>query len=199
MHKKLVVGALTGGVTLFLWASVTHILLDWYGPHLRSFSNQELVQEAIVSSVPGAGLYLLPNLTPEQRTLPAAERRAAFAELQEQFDHGPMVLAVVRTGETAAFPVKLGKQFGLFVLVSLVATWLLLQTRLQGYGARALFVAAIAVPIVLSSKIPQWNWWDYPAGFILTETAEILIGWVLLGLVLAGVARPGVAPEPDPL
>jgi hypothetical protein len=193
MQKKLVLGALLGGAVLFIWGGVSHMALGWYDQHLRSFTDQQAVEQAVVSTVSGSGLYLLPNLTPAEQSLIGDERAAARQDLQERLYRGPMMFAVVRIGPGTAFPVRLTMQFFLFALAALVATWLLMQARLQSYSARAVFVATMALPIIFSSKLPQWNWWDYPAGFILVESADILIGWALLGAVLGRIAKPEAA------
>lgn len=190
MQKKLILGALLGGAVLFLWGAVSHVALGWYERHYRSFTDQQAVEQAVVATVSGSGLYLLPNLTPAERGLTGAEAAAARQALEERMARGPMMFAVVRIGPGAAFPMRLGMQFLLFAVAALAATWLLLQARLESFGARAVFVTALALPIVFSAKLPQWNWWDFPAGFILTESADILLGWALLGATLAWVARP---------
>jgi hypothetical protein len=190
MLRRLTMGALLGGLVLFAWGFVSHMLIGWYDPHFRTFHDQEAVASTLLSNVTGGGIYFLPNLTPAQQSLTGDERAAAQAEIEERMLRGPMIFSVVRVGPGTSFTVRLGIQFVLFVLAALVATWLLMNARLEGYGARVAFVASMAVLVVLSTTVPQWSWFDYPAGFVLVESADLVIGWVLLGLVLGRIARP---------
>lgn len=188
--KKLIFVAVVGGLTLFLWGFISHSLLRWYDPQFRTFTNQEDVESAIVSGVSGSGLYLLPNLTPQQQSLPSAERADAEQEMMERLFRGPMVFAVVRVGPSAPFPVLLLIQLGISFLAALTAAWLLQQARLVTYGRRLFFVAALSLPIILWAKLPAWNWWSFPAAFTFVESVDVLIGWTLLGAVLGRMIRP---------
>lgn len=190
MQKKLLLGAVLGGLVLFVWGFVSHALLGWYDPHLRSFTNQTEVEEAVVSGVSGSGIYLLPNLTPAEQSLPKAERAAAEAAVMERMQRGPMLFAVVRVGPGASFPTLLIVQFLIGLLAAAVATWLLLQTRIPGYGGRIAFVTAIGLVLVLWAKLPNWLWWSFPTGFTLVESLDALIGFALLGALLGRLVRP---------
>lgn len=192
MQKKLILATVLGGLTLFLWAFISHSLLGWYAPQYRTFTNQDAVEEAIVSGVSGSGLFLLPNMTPQQKSLPSAERAVAEAEMMERLFRGPMVFAVIRVGPSASFPVLLLIQLLLSLLAALTAAWLLYRAGLATYGSRVAFVAALSLPIVFWAKLPAWNWWSFPAGFTFVESVDALIGWTLLGVVLGRLIRPEI-------
>ncbi len=192
MQKKLILATVLGGLTLFLWGFISHSLLGWYAPQYRTFTNQDAVEEAIVSGVSGSGLFLLPNMTPQQKSLPSAERAVAEAEMMERLFRGPMVFAVIRVGPSASFPVLLLIQLLLSLLAALTAAWLLYRAGFATYGSRVAFVAALSLPIVLWAKLPAWNWWSFPAGFTFVESVDALIGWTLLGVVLGRLIRPEI-------
>lgn len=190
MRKQLILGAVLGGLVLFVWGFVSHSLLGWYDPQLRSFTNEPAVEGAVVGGVSGSGLYLLPNLTPAQQSLPREERAAAEKDLLERFSRGPTVFAVVRVGGQPSMAVLLGVQAVIVVLTALVAAWLLAQARLPTYGRRVAFVTALSLVLVLFGKLPHWLWWSFPTGFTVVESIEAVVGFALLGAVLGRIVRP---------
>lgn len=189
MQKKLILSAVLGGVVLFVWGFISHGVLTWYSTQMRTFTNQDQVEEAIVAGVSGSGLYYLPNLRPEEQSLAGEERAAAEAALGERWLRGPVVVAFVRIGSGPSYTTRLVIQFLIGVAVSLVASWLLLQTSLVGFGRRIVFVVGLGLTTVIWAKLPSWNWYEVPTMWTLAETLDTVIAAALLGGVLGWTAR----------
>jgi hypothetical protein len=193
MQKKLILSAVLGGVLLFVWGFISHGLLSWYESQMRTFTNQNDVESAIVAGVSGSGFYYLPNLTPEQQGLPAEERKAAEAALMERWERGPVAVTFVRIGPGASYPTRLVIQFFIGVLASLLVAWLLLQAGIASYGGRIAFVIGIALVAVIWGKLPDWNWYEVPMMWTLVGAVDSIIAFGLLGALLGRIARPEAA------
>lgn len=190
MQKKLILSAVLGGVLLFLWGWISHAALGWYESQMRTFTNQEQVQEAIVAGVSGSGLYYLPNLRPEEKSLAGEERAAAEAALMDRWQRGPVAVTFVRIGPGASYTTRLVIQFLIGALASLVAAWLLLQAGIAAYGQRVLFVIGLALVAVIWAKLPGWNWYEVPLAWTLVEAVDSIIAFGLLGALLGRMVRP---------
>jgi len=42
----------------------------------------------------------------------------------------------------------------------------------------------------LATGIPQWNWYGFPAAFVLAQAFVHLVGFLLGGLIVAKPVRP---------
>jgi hypothetical protein len=193
MQKKLILSAVLGGLLLFVWGFISHGVLTWYESQLRTFTNQDQVQEAIVAGVSGSGLYYLPNLRPEERSLAGEERAAAEAALGERWLRGPVAVTFVRIGPGASYTTRLVIQFIIGALASLVAAWLLLQAGIASYGGRVAFVIGLAVVAIIWAKLPGWNWYEVPTMWTLVEAVDSIIAFTLLGALLGRIVRPAAA------
>lgn len=193
MQKKLILSAVLGGVLLFVWGFISHGVLTWFQSQMRTFTNQDQVEQAIVAGVSGSGFYYLPNLTPEQQGMAGEDRAAAEAAMGERWERGPVVVAFVRIGPGASYPTRLVIQFLIGVLVSLVAAWLLLQTGIASYRGRITFVFGLALVAVAWGKLPGWNWYEVPTMWTLVEAVDSLIAFALLGALLGRIVRPEAA------
>jgi hypothetical protein len=73
--KSLVLGAVLGGITAFLWSFISWDLLPWHEKQLHSFQNEDEVSAIIASHAPQSGNYLLPTGPPQAPRLPKRPSR----------------------------------------------------------------------------------------------------------------------------
>ena len=187
MAKKLLLGAIIGGVILFFWGAVSHMLLPFSTAALQRFTNEEPVKQTIVANAPTSGVYFLPYM--QQEGLTEEQQNAAFEKAMQ----GPVLFVAVRLGRARSFGSLLGIQFLIDVLTALLLTALLLYTRPMGYAHRVLFVVGVALVVGISALLPDWNWYNFSAAYTAGEFFGLLIGFALAGLALARIAKPQVA------
>ncbi|HXU11392.1 MAG TPA: hypothetical protein VN898_05460 [Candidatus Binatia bacterium] len=58
------------------------------------------------------------------------------------------------------------------------------------YWPRVLAVALLGVFAWLSLSVSYWNWYGFPASFILAEGIDQAVGWTLGGLAIARIVPP---------
>lgn len=184
--KKIVVGAIAGGVVLFLWGWVSHMLLPLGEMGLRRLPNEEAVIGVMRGSISRGGLYFFPYMDHSGKGS-AAEQNA----WEEKYIAGPTGLIVYSPGgERPMSPAQLLREFGTGVLAALIAAILLSQTG-GGFLARVVFVTLLGLFSWVTISLPYWNWYRFPQDFTLAEGIDQVAGWFLAGLVLAIVVRPG--------
>jgi hypothetical protein len=181
MAKKLVLGAVLGGLTLFVWGAVSHMALPTSEWVLHRFSNEDAVKESIVANTPRSGVYFLPYVDTEGMN--EEQQQAAM----DRATQGPVIFAAVRLGPTSSFPALLLNQLLIEILGALVATWLLLQTKPLSYLERVGFVVGIAAAVAIAGNLPEWNWYNFSTPYTAVECFDTIVGWTLAGLVIAKI------------
>jgi hypothetical protein len=75
------------------------------------------------------------------------------------------------------------------VAVSLIAAFLLAQTLLAAYGARAGFVALVGLAAGLTTNVSYWNWYGFPGDYTIAYASIDVIGYVVAGLAIAAILK----------
>jgi hypothetical protein len=171
MMKKLLLGAILGGLTAFLWSSVSWELIGWHEKAMFSFPNEDAVAAAISSPPLQSGVYLLPSDV-------------------DKMQKGPIMFAAVRSVGFGSFPRALSIQLLSLMLAAFLLTWLLLQTTGLSYARRVSFLAVAGLAASVIVDLPNWNWWGFSGVYTAVNLADFTLTWLLAGLVIAKVAKP---------
>jgi hypothetical protein len=75
------------------------------------------------------------------------------------------------------------------VAVSLIAAFLLAQTALATYGARAGFVSLMGLAAGLTTNVSYWNWYGFPSDYTLAYAGIDIIGYAVAALAIAGILK----------
>jgi hypothetical protein len=77
------------------------------------------------------------------------------------------------------------------VAAAVIAVLILARTTLT---RRGMIAAAAAMGLFgwFSISFPYWNWYGFPAAFVLAEAIDQVVGWALAGAAMAPIfmARP---------
>ena len=187
MVKKVILGALLGGLAYFIWGAVAHMAtpLGSTGFSTMPVDKEPAALAAMKAAAPRAGLYHFPGFD-HGKALSESERRAWEAKLKE----GPMgMLIITPEGGEAMTPGQLVTQLGISVLVALLASVLLAVTRLS-YAGRVGLVVLLGLFAFVSIHLRYWNWYRFPTDFTVAAGLEEVLGGLVLGLVLAAIVKP---------
>jgi hypothetical protein len=195
MLKSLVLGAILGGLTAFIWSFISWDLLPWHEKQLRSFQNEDEVSAVIAAHAPESGNYLLPT-GPSQEGMSPDQKKAAQEIRMEKMQKGPLVFAAVRREGFGSFPKVLFTQLIYQILAALLLTSMLLQTSGLSYARRVAFLAIAGLAASVIADLPNWNWWGYSATYTVVNLIDYTLTWLLAGLVIARVAKPQTAAAP---
>jgi hypothetical protein len=189
MIRSLLRGTILGGLTAFLWSSLSWELLGWHEKAVHPFPNEDEVTAAISSRGVQSGVYLLPSV-PSRHGLTVEQAKAAQAAVMDKYQKGPIMLAAIRTGGFGSYPRAMAIQLLSLMAAASLLTWLLLQTTDLSYGRRVLFLAVAGLAASVIADVPNWNWWGFSGTYTAVNLVDFTLTWFFAGLVIAKVARP---------
>jgi len=190
MSARTFMAGILGGVTMFVWMFIAHMVLPLGEAGVKGIPDEPPVLNAMKASMgAGSGVYVFPgtglppNATADQRNAAMRDYNGKLAASPSGFlvYHGP--------GATFNFPKTLGIEFALEIVEALLAAWLLSMTFLTGILARAAFMSIVGVVAAIATNVSYWNWYSfsgtYTAAYVFTQAA----GFLGAGLVMAAIMR----------
>ena len=184
MCKKVIIGALLGGVVLLLWQFAVRELLGIYDDAFVKLEDPAAVEAVLKENLPeenltGSGMIKIPHPEPGDTD--------AEAKAMEKLTTGFSLFGAVNLAGRHGFGAMLGVQFAVNVLASALLMFVLLAANPPTLGSRLALVLCFAVFAVLTELIPNWNWGGASLTYIGKQIGEQIVGWALVGLVLAKV------------
>ena len=187
-NKSLILGGLLGGLALFVWGSISWMLLPWHLMTLEKFMDEATVAKALLANAGVSGVYLLPNPHKHEPGMSEEQKRAEEAEGMKRMVQGPFMFASVSLAGVGNMGHPLLITLLGNILSALLSTWMLLKTNGLRYLGRVGFVLLIALTAAIVGYLPDWTWWRFSTSFTAVSVADLLLGWFLAGLVIAKVA-----------
>jgi hypothetical protein len=189
MWKSLLLGAILGGLTAFIWSSISWELLGWHEKPLLAFQNEDNLADVIESHAPQSGIYLLPG-APATEGLTPDQKKAAQAAQMAKMQKGPLVFAAIRRQGFGSYSQGLIIQLLSLMAAAFLLTWMLLQTSGLSYNRRVLFLAVAGLCASVIVDLPNWNWWGFSGAYTLINLVDFTLMWLFAGLVIAKVVKP---------
>ena len=159
----------------FVASSVIWMVLKWHNSDYRKTQNEEQLRDALRGAAPG--FYLLPYCGDY------AEIKAP--EMQQKLTEGPVAyLTVVPNGMPPMGP-KMLSMIGYFLLVSILAAYVVSRTLAPDADYLAVFRIAGTVAFIANgfAVIPESIWYGRP----WPVTAKNLLDALIYGLLTGGV------------
>jgi len=179
--KKLVLGAVVGGIVAQIWGMVSWMGLGWHMADFKPFADPDAVADAVRAQNQGTGLYMLPNWDPSIHT-----DEEKMNEWNSKSEAGPFVfMSVQANGVKPGMGPMMAIGFGINVLVAFLLVWLLGQTSLTSPFQQALFVGVAGAAGAMFPHLSNWNWWHFPLGYCLVGVVDLFITWFLAGFAIS--------------
>jgi hypothetical protein len=177
---RVLVAALLGGVIVFGWGFVSHMLLPLGHVGFQRPAAEDPVIDVLREQLPARGVYVIPGLTPEEYADPAA-----LAAYEAKAAISPYALVIYRPepGGMAMGPM-LGVEIATNLVSAGVVAWVIAFAGL-GFGRRVAIATAMGVFAWLAVSVPYWNWYLFPLDFTLANLAMNVVGWLLAGVGIA--------------
>ncbi|HVZ39894.1 MAG TPA: hypothetical protein VHI13_11500 [Candidatus Kapabacteria bacterium] len=181
--KRILLGGILGGVTLFAWSFLSWMILPLHDSSLRDFTNDSAVAQVLLANVPESGVYHLPAI----RGRAGESHDAGMARMMK----GQHMLAAVRLGDMSSgdFGTLYGLQLLFMILTGCMMAWLLTRTTGLGYLGAASFLAVVGAVVAVTADLPNWNWWGFSLPFTIAYVVDHIVGSFLAGLVMARFVR----------
>ncbi|SEI95113.1 hypothetical protein [Frateuria terrea] len=179
---RILIAALIGGIVMFIWGAIAHMALGLGNPGIHPPAHEDAVLSSLHEGLGNEpGVYILPWLGPD-----AMHDQAAVKAYGAKASTAPYAWVVyLPQGEDMT---RMGRplvmQWVSDTLAALVLAALMSLPGL-GLGRRLALAGAAAIFAWLSTMVPYWNWYRFPASFTVAALAEQVIGWLLAGAAMA--------------
>src|SRR5438105_1364143 len=134
MTKRVLLAGLLGGIAMFAWSSVAHMVLPLGETGIKEIPNEQGILSAMRASLgEGNGFYIFPGtgLGPDASM---QQKRAAMDQYGQKLAASPSGILIYHPpGAKPMTPGQLGTEFLTEMIECLLAVMLLAQTRLTGY------------------------------------------------------------------
>lgn len=173
--KKLVIGALVGGILVFLWHAISWTMLELHASEYRQAPDQDNVISLLSSKLPEDGQYLIPrandNATREEHEKMAESMKGkpwAVVNYHKAYS-SDMVSNIIR---------------GLLVAIVAVffVTWVLMKNQASSFGTTFVSTILIALAGYLFIPYSQHIWFETPGA--MNNLIDVFVSWGLCGLWL---------------
>ena len=182
---RVILAAIVGGVLLFAWGAIAHMLLPFSDKALKPVPDEAAVIEAVRANVTENGVYFIPYMN--YKTATEAEQEA----YAEKVANGPSGMLLVRTGGVSMDMKKeLSMELASNLLAALVAALAVAGIGARSYGGRVATIFAFGVVAWLSISVSQWTWYGFSTDFLISDLVDQWGGWLLAGLGMAAVMKP---------
>jgi hypothetical protein len=192
MTKRILLAGILGGIAMFLWSSVAHVMLPLGQTGIKEIPNEASVLSTMYTSLgEKSGMYIFPGM--ELGAHPTREREhAAMQHYGEKLAGNPSGLLIYHPpGAKALTPGQLATEFLTELAEALIVVFLLAQTRLTSFGSRVGFVTLMGVLAAITTNISYWNWYGFPASYTTAYMTIEIVGYLVIGIVAALVMKNG--------
>lgn len=182
--KKLLVAALAGALTMFVWGGFSHMVL------LKGVGFSRLPQESelvlsLKRTVASDGLYFFPGTNLRGESSPEEQ-----ADFEARFRAGPTGLIVYRSsGDSPVSARKLGFQAASHLFAALIAAYVMSLLRGASFARRVSVSGLLGGFSTLAVGTIYWNWYGFPNAFFLAQCFDMVVGWALAGAMMAFVLK----------
>jgi hypothetical protein len=190
MAKHILLAGILGGIAMFAWSSIAHMVLPLGMTGIGEIPNEQAVLSAMQTSMGGrSGMYMFPGMglgpSPSMKDV-----NAAMPQYEKKLASNPQGLLIYHPpGSKAMEPRQLVTEFVTEVVEALLAAWLLSRTRLGNYAARVGFVFVVGLAAAIATNIPYWNWYGFPGSYTVAYMTIEIVGFLVAGLVAAAVLK----------
>jgi hypothetical protein len=190
MTKRIILAGVLGGIAMFIWTSIAHMVLPLGEAGIREIPNESAVLAAMQSNIgQQSGLYLFPGfaLGPNPTR---QQKKEAIKGLAEKYANNPSgILMYHPPGRALMMGRWLGIEFATELLESLLVVFLLAQTRLSSFGGRVGFVTVAGILAAIATNVSYWNWYGFPCAYTASYMFIQIVGFICAGLIAGFVLR----------
>jgi len=189
MLKRVILGALVGGVVVFIAGLLLHTVSGLAEVGVKPVPQEDTVLSAMRAAIHDPGFYVFPapNMVPGRSK---AQKDADNAAYMTKYQQGPTGILVYSPGGT---PMSIGKLLGGEFVIDLVSAFFLSCILAMGAGGvrsywkRVFAVTLAALFAALFLGLEYWNWYNFPANYTCAYIILVVIEWFIASLAMAAV------------
>jgi hypothetical protein len=178
--KRILLAGLLAGIAMYIWSSIAHIALPLGQVGVKEIANEQPVLSALAANVTQPGFYIYPGLAGDKN----------MQHYTAKLKSNPSGILIYHpAGASGLTPAMLIIELLTEIVVSILAVWLLAQTRIATYRGRVLFVAAVGLTTCIMTNVQYWNFYGFPANYTINYMFVQLVGFIVAGLVAARMIK----------
>jgi Periviscerokinin family len=188
--KRVLLAGVLGGIAMFIWSSIAHVALPLGRTGIREIPNEQVVLSGMQAQLGGtSGLYAFPGMglgpNPTRE-----EENAAMQQYEQKLAANPSGILIYHPpGAKSLTPGQLITECLTELAEALLLAWLLAQTTLATFASRMGFVVMAAIMATITTNIPYWNWYGFPASYTTAYISIEFVGYLLAGAVVAAMLK----------
>ncbi|MBC7884669.1 MAG: hypothetical protein H7X99_04300 [Saprospiraceae bacterium] len=171
MNSKLIIGALVGGLLVFIWQFLSWAMLNVHGSTQMYTANQDTILSVLSSQLSEDGTYFLPTYAP-----------GATPEEQEKLMETCMGKPWAQISYHKAYNAGMGMNMARGLLVDVVAVWLLswLLMKIPNITMQTTVISAIVVGLIsyLTTSYTNSIWFETNS---IPDLIDAVVSWALAG------------------
>ena len=188
---RIILAGVLGAIAMFIWSAIAHMMLPLGHAGIKELPNESAVLDAMKTAVGDkTGLYLFPGLGVGDNPTHEQEKEA-MTHYEEKLAANPSGLLMYHAPK--ARTMTMGKwltiEFLKQLLVSILAVFLLAQTRIISFGGRVGFVFVIGLVAAITTNVSYWNWYGFPGAYTAPYMTIEIVGFLCAGLAAALVLK----------
>jgi hypothetical protein len=186
---KILLAGILGGVAMFIWTSIAHMLLPLGEVGVGEIPNESAVLSAMQSNISDqTGLYIFPGMGVGKNAT-HQEKNEAMKQMAAKAASGPSGILMYHPRRQFTFGKLMGIEFATELLAAILAVFLLAQTRITSFGGRVGFVLVIGILAAIATNVSYWNWYGFPFVYTASYMLIQIVGFLCVGMVAAWVLR----------
>jgi heme exporter protein D len=190
MNKRILLAGLLGGVAMFVWSSIAHMVLPLGQAGIRQIDKEDALLASMQSTLNQPGFYMFPKMS-------SGNDQAAY---MAKIANGPSGMMVYFPRRDFAFGKLLGVEFATELVEAMIAAWILSMTRVATFSGRLRVYALAGVIAAVATNISYWNWYGFPSAYTLGYMFTVWMAYICAGLVAAALKIAGpIASAPAPV
>lgn len=185
--KRILLSALLGAATFFIWGFISWTILHLHDNTLKELPNGADFAEVARQNNLADGAYFYPTQPP-----PDADS-ATKALVEQRHEDGPIMTLLYRDAGTKMMdPMIMVKGFILAFIIAFGISYLIsrIVESLPSYFSRVLFIATFGILAALATHITGAVWMYHNPTYAIMMALDLAIGWFLAGLVMSLIIKP---------
>ena len=173
--KKLLIGALVGGIILFIWQFLSWTALHLHNNAYQYTDKQDAILSTLGSQIEKDGQYMIPSLPPNA----TQEQHEAFMKTQ-----AGKPWALVQYQQSQDMNMGANMIRGLIVDMLIIGFFCALISRMNALNFTAIFISSLFVGLIVFFNVPYTNHIWFKGFDLMAYFIDCLVSWGLAGIWL---------------
>jgi hypothetical protein len=173
--KKLLIGALVGGIILFICQFLSWTVLNLHYNAYQYTDKQDAIMNSISTQIEKEGQYMIPSLPPDATR---EQHEAAMKTMAGK------PWALVQYHQSMDMNIGSNMIRGLIVDMLIVGFFCALISRMNALNFIAIFISALFIGMIVFFNVPYTNHIWFKGFDLMAYFIDCMVGWALIGIWL---------------